>query len=73
MNKRPLKKVLKAFFNKPFYIALINIFKYFYHPIDVLRRYVFGQGDYPKKITVKTPLGKQEVWLYSFHDMITMV
>jgi FkbM family methyltransferase len=73
MNKRPLKKVLKAFFNKPFYIALINIFKYFYHPIDVLRRYVFGQGDYPKKFTVKTPLGKQEVWLYSFDDMITMV
>ena len=73
MNRRPLKKVLQAFFNKPFYIALINIFKYFYHPIDVLRRYVFGQGDYPKKLTVKTPLGKQEVCLYSFHDMITMV
>ena len=73
MNKRPLKKILKAFFNKPSYIALINIFKYFYHPSDVLRRYVFGQGDYPKKLTVKTPLGKQEVWLYSFHDMITMV
>jgi FkbM family methyltransferase len=73
MYKRPLKKVLKAFFNKPFYIALINIFKYFYNPIDVLRRYVFGQGNYPKKLTVKTPLGKQEVLLYSFHDMITMV
>ncbi len=73
MNKRPLRKILRAFFNKPFYIALINIFKYFDHPIDIIRRYVFGQGDYPKKLAVKTPLGKQEVWLYSFHDMITMV
>ncbi len=73
MNKRPLRKIIRAFFNKPFYIALINIFKYFDHPIDIIRRYVFGQGDYPKKLAVKTPLGKQEVWLYSFHDMITMV
>jgi FkbM family methyltransferase len=73
MNKRPLKKILRAFFNKPFYVALINIFKYFDHPIDIIRRYVFGQGDYPQKLAVKTPLGKQEVWLYSFHDMITMV
>ena len=73
INKRPLKKILRAFLNKPFYIALINVFKYFDHPTDILRRYVLGQGDYPKKFTVKTPLGKQEVWLYSFHDMITMV
>jgi FkbM family methyltransferase len=73
MNKRPLRKILRAFFNKPFYIALINIFKYFDHPTDIIRRYVFGQGDYPQKLAVKTPLGKQEVWLYSFHDMITMV
>jgi len=73
MNKRPIKKILKAFYNKPFYIALINIFKYFYNPTDVLLRYVFGQGNYPKNITVKTPLGKQKVWLYSYHDMITMV
>lgn len=73
MNKRPLRKILRAFFNKPFYVALINIFKYFDRPVEIIRRYVFGQGDYPKKLSVKTPLGKQEVWLYSFHDMITMV
>jgi len=73
MNKRPLKKILRIFFKKPFYIAFINIFKYFDNPTEILQRYVLGKGDYPKKLAVKTPLGKQEVCLYSFHDMITMV
>lgn len=73
MSKRPLGKIFKAFFNKPFYIAFINIFKYFRQPVEVLRRYVLGQGDYPKKFSVKTPLGKHEVCLYSFHDTITLV
>lgn len=73
MNKRPLGKIFKAFFNKPFYIALINIFKYFDRPIEVLDRYVLGKGDYPDKRLVKTPLGNLELSLYSFHDMITLV
>ncbi|MBC8283372.1 MAG: FkbM family methyltransferase [Nitrospinae bacterium] len=73
MNKRPLRKILRIFFQKPFYIAFINIFKYFEHPVEVLRRYVFGKGGYPKKLSVKTPLGKHEVCLYSFHDTITLV
>ncbi len=73
MNKRPLSKILKAFFNKPFYIAFINIFIYFDRPINVLRRYVLGKGSYPDKQLVRTPMGKHEVSLYSFHDMITLV
>lgn len=73
MNKRPLGKILKAFFNKPFYVAFFNIFKYFDQPINVFRRYVFGKGTYPDKWLVNTPLGRHEVSLYSFHDMITLV
>jgi len=73
MNKRPLGKIFRAFFNKPFYIALINIFKYFDRPAEVLNRYVLGKGAYPDKRLVATPLGKHEVSLYSFHDMITLV
>ena len=73
MNKRPLRKILKAFFNKPFYIAFINIFINFSRPLNVLHRYVFGKGTYPSKCLVATPIGKYEVSLFSFHDMITLV
>ncbi|MEK9627475.1 MAG: FkbM family methyltransferase [Nitrospinota bacterium] len=73
MKKRPSGRLLKAFFNKPFYSALINIFKNFHHPINVFRRYVFEKGAYPHKHRVTTPLGNLEFTLYSFHDMITLV
>ena len=73
MNKRPLKKILKALFKKPFYIAFINIFKNFDRPLNVLCRYVFGKGAYPDKQFLTTPVGRHEVSLYSFHDMITLV
>ena len=73
MNKRPLRKILRAFFNKPFYIAFINIFKNFNRPLNVLNHYIFGKGTYPSKCLVNTPIGKHEVSLFSFHDMITLV
>lgn len=73
MNQRPLRKIFKAFLNKPFYVAFINVFKFFEHPLEVFLRYVFAKGDYPKKLSVKTPTGKHEVCLYSFHDAITLV
>ena len=73
MTKRPFGKVFKAFFNKQFYIAFINIFKNFDRPLNVLNRYIFGRGAYPDKRLVMTPIGKLELSLYSFHDMITLV
>ncbi len=73
MNKRPLGKILKIFFKKPFYIAFLNIFKYFDKPIEVLRRYLLWKGNYPTTLKVKTPMGKQEINLFSFHDTITLV
>jgi len=73
MSNRPLKKILKAFFNKPFYIAFINIFINFNRPLNILNRYVFGKGTYPDKFLVATPIGKHEVSLFSFHDMVTLV
>ena len=54
-------------------MAFINIFKNFDRPLNVLYRYVFGKGPYPDKQFLTTPLGKHEVSLYSFHDMITLV
>ena len=64
---------MKAFFKKPFYVAFINIFKKFDQPLNVLYRYVFGKGAYPDKRFLTTPVGRYEVSLYSFHDMITLV
>ena len=65
--------IFSAFFKKQFYIAFINIFRYFHSPLGVFLEYVFRFGSYPKEIFVRTPIGKQKVTLYCSDDMITVV
>lgn len=65
--------IFSAFFKKQFYIAFINIFRYFHRPLGVFLEYLVRSGSYPKEIIVKTPIGKQKVTLYSSDDMITVV
>ncbi|QPJ65812.1 MAG: FkbM family methyltransferase [Candidatus Nitrohelix vancouverensis] len=62
-----------ALFQKPFYVAFINIFRFFDNPLGILRRYVLGKGKYPAVCSVRTPVGRQEITLYDFADMITAV
>ncbi len=62
-----------ALFKKPFYIALFNIFRNFKDPVQILRRYVLGQGSYPAELTVKTPIGRQTATVFDFADIITLV
>ncbi|MFQ5449658.1 MAG: FkbM family methyltransferase [Nitrospinaceae bacterium] len=73
MYVRSKKNVLSVFFKKQFYVAFVNIFRYFLEPFDVLLRYVFRKGSYPKDCFVKTPTGIQKVSLYCSDDMMTFV
>ena len=73
MYHRSKKGIFSAFFKKQFYIAFINIFRYFPRPLEVFLEYLFRFGSYPREILVKTPIGKQKATLYSSDDMITLV
>jgi FkbM family methyltransferase len=73
MYHRTKKGIISAFFKKQFYIAVINIFRYFFRPLEVFLEYVFRFVSYPQEILVKTPIGKQKVTLYCSDDMITLV
>jgi FkbM family methyltransferase len=73
MHHRSKKGIFSAFFKKQFYIAFVNIFRYFSRPLEVSLEYIFRFGSYPREISVKTPIGKQKATLYSSDDMITLV
>ncbi len=73
MSRHSIKSFSAALFKKSFYLAFINIFIYFKSPLEVLIRYVFEVGNYPKKIYIRTPLGVQGAIAFSHHDLITLI
>ena len=73
MSRHSIKSFSAALFKKPFYLALINIFIFFKSPLEVLIRYVFEVGNYPKQFFVRTPLGLQCATAFSHHDLITLI
>ena len=73
MSQHSIKSFSAALFKKSFYRAFINILFLFKSPLEVLVRYVFEVGNYPKKIYVRTPLGLQSATAFSHHDLITFV
>ena len=73
MYRRTTIGIFSVFFKKQFYIAFINIFRFFYSPFGIFLEYIFRLGSYPKEIFIRTPIGKQNVTLYCSDDMITVV
>ena len=73
MYRRTKIGIFSVFFKKQFYIAFINIFRFFYSPFGIFLEYIFRLGSYPKEIFIRTPIGKQNVTLYCSDDMITVV
>ena len=73
MSQHSIKSFSAALFKKPFYLAFINVLFLFKSPLEVLVRYVFEVGNYPKKFYVRTPLGLQSATAFSHHDLITFV
>lgn len=73
MYNRPIKGIFTAFFKKQFYLAFLNIFRYFQNPVEVFLKYVFRFGSYPREFRIKTPIGAQRVTLFCSDDIITLV
>jgi len=73
VSQHSIKSFSAALFKKPFYLAFINVLFLFKSPLEVLVRYVFEVGNYPKKFYVRTPLGLQSATAFSHHDLITFV
>ena len=73
MAYHSIKNFSAALFKKPFYLAFFNIFIFFKNPLEILIRYVFEVGNYPKQIFVRTPLGLQSATAFSHHDLITLI
>ncbi len=73
MAHHSIKNFTAALFKKPFYLAFINIFIFFKSPLEVLIRYVFEKGDYPRRFFVRTPLGLQGATAFSHDDLITLI
>jgi FkbM family methyltransferase len=70
--RRDFKRVLRALRQVRYYRAVINSFAVYNNPIDGLKRYLTGKGDYPTTLALKTPIGPIAPTLYSPHDMLTV-
>jgi FkbM family methyltransferase len=42
------------------------------HPVQMLRRYLLKQGEYPFVARLKSPAGPLSVTLHSYHDLLTV-
>ncbi|WP_156822440.1 FkbM family methyltransferase [Demetria terragena] len=54
------------------YRAAFNSLRVYAQPVDGLRRYALGQGQFPHDLSLRTPLGRVTVHLPHAHDMRTV-
>ena len=52
--------------------ALLNILRKARRPVDFLRRYLLGQGDYPTTINIRRDSGLVPLTAWSWHDILTI-
>ena len=52
--------------------ALLNILRKARRPVDFLRRYLLGQGDYPATINIRRDSGLVPLTAWSWHDILTI-
>lgn len=69
---RGVSKIAGSVLHRRNYIAARNMLRVFEHPVQVLRRYLTGSGEYPSTLRVRTPLGWVSLQLYSPHDLLTV-
>ncbi len=65
-------RVLRALAGPQHYRALANMARVYPDPRDALARYLWGAGDYPARVAVRTPAGVVRPCLYTGHDMLTL-
>lgn len=71
-GSRKISNVSKALLGPQHYWAGLNMFRRYEDPFGGYSRYLFGKGDYPADVVVKTPTGQQSIHLYSHDDMLTV-
>jgi hypothetical protein len=69
---RPLKALLSAPVQGRHYVALAGMVAAYPDFADVCGRYLLGRGTYPTSIAVRTPLGRADIRVHSFHDLLTV-
>jgi FkbM family methyltransferase len=69
---RPLRTLLAAPLQGRHYVALAGMVAAYPDLADVCGRYLLGWGAYPASITVRTPLGRADIRVHSFHDLLTI-
>ena len=72
LANRSMAQVLRALFGHQHYIAFFNMMRIYENVWDAFKRYLFGLGDYPSVVSVKTPTGVIDLKLYTHHDMLTV-
>lgn len=71
-GQRSFTVVVGAVLQGAHYVAFANMFRVYTDVPDALRRYLFGKGEYPVSLGVKTPIGTVQARLYSRYDMLTL-
>ncbi|MFV0462183.1 MAG: FkbM family methyltransferase [Nostocoides sp.] len=66
------RRWLSAPFRPRNYRAVTGTFATYPRPVEALRRYVWGSGDYPWTTSVRTPLGRAPVLIPHPHDVRTV-
>lgn len=69
---RSLGRIFKAFLGWQHYMALMAMFRIYPHPVENLRRYLTGYGEYPCHVQLRTPLGLVAPTCFSHHDLLTI-
>ena len=72
IGNRKVTTIIRAFFQRQHYVALLNMSKLYPRFLENLWRYLTARGEYPYDITVRTPVGLVSMRLYSHHDLLTV-
>jgi FkbM family methyltransferase len=72
LNDRSLKLTVRNVIRPSNYGALLRAARVYERPLAAASRYFLGWGDYPCEVTVRTPIGPQNVTLFNSHDAVTV-
>ena len=72
IGKRNINVFLKRIINIRDIFSIINFFRIYENPFRAILNEIFSLGSYPRLITIKTPIGKKKITLYSSNDFSTL-
>jgi FkbM family methyltransferase len=72
LGDRPLDLIRRSAVQPQQYVALARMLRRYPAAPEMMKRYLFGGGDYPYTCRVRTPTGIVSATLYSHHDVWTV-